>query len=115
MRGIDGIDDFLADLRSHVLSREQVEAFVACYPDTYEAIQQMAVEEISEMRTKGHRFTWQQEDIYRILMSLPDMSTIIPQTQQQPPKPPPPTSPQADKRANQTRTTPERIEANEAR
>jgi hypothetical protein len=112
VRSVDGIAGLLADLESYVLTREQIEAFRACYPDFYESIDAMLFFEMSEMVRLKRDVTWQQEDMIRVLRGIPDEGPLI---LQQPPSPPanPPTGPQQQRRIDQTRPTPERIEANE--
>jgi hypothetical protein len=113
VRAVDGLDNFLADFESYVLTREQVEAFQACYPDFYESIDGIVFEQLVALVRSKKELGWEREDMIRILRSLPDEDPII--VQQTAPQSKPPTGAQQSKRINETRPTAERIEANEAR
>ena len=76
VRTVDGMDNFLADLRAHVLSFEQVEAFRKCYPEFYSAMDHIVQDELAGLLAKKKALSWQQEDMVRILRSLPPETPI---------------------------------------
>ena len=121
VRSIDGEENFLADLRSHVLSPAQVEAMKACYPDFYETcfasqstdVVPVLFEQLVSLATQKKSLTWQQEDMVRVLLGMPDEAAI---TVSQPAPPPrQPSNPRPSRMAGQSRTRNENIEAGESR
>jgi hypothetical protein len=113
VRSVDGIENFLADLESYVLTREQVEAFQTVYPDFYERILWHLNDQLEDFLIKKKTVSWQQEDMIRILQGRPDEEPILIESQQAQQQPPAPTSP--NKRADETRTRTETIESKEMR
>lgn len=117
VRTLDSFDNFLGDLESYVLTREQVEAIQACYPKFYEAMDAVVFECLAEAATRKVELDWRQEDMIRILRNQPDEAPLLSQPAPPPQSPAPakPTTPaQQEKRIQQTRPTAERIEADQA-
>lgn len=118
VRSLDGIDNVLSDFESYVLTREQVEAVAACYPEFYAQVCAIVREQLAELQTKGQDVSWQKGDMLRVLLSIPDETplasqpTTQPQQQAAPAKPP--TSAQQKQKLQEARTPAERVEANEA-
>jgi hypothetical protein len=117
VRSLDGIDNVLSDFESYVLTREQVEAVAACYPEFYAQVCAIVREQLAELQTKGKDVSWQKGDILRVLLSIPDAAPLASQaTTQQQPAPSPPRAPSGASREAQireARTPAERVEANE--
>ena len=113
VRGLDGVNSFLADLRAHALSPDQVAAVKACYPDWYESLDGIVIGELVTLVEHKKRLTWQQEDMVRVLRGLPEEEPITATQPAAPPKKSP--KPQPSKAINEARTPVERIDANSAR
>ena len=113
VRGLDGINDFLADLRSHALSPDQVTAVKACYPDWYESLDGIVFDELTSLAQKKKQLTWQQEDMVRVLRGLPEEEPITATQPSAPPKKSPKSQP--NRAINEARTPVERIDANAAK
>jgi hypothetical protein len=113
VRAVDSIENFFADLRSHCLCTEQVDAVKACWPDWYETLDQMVFEELADIAGKKKQLTWQQEDMVRVLRGLPNEEPITATQPSAPPKRK--AKPQQDRAINQARTPNERIDATAAR
>lgn len=114
VRTLDGIDNFLADLESYVLTREQVEALKECFPDFFESMDSIILECLTDIQSNGKSLTWQQGDMVRILRNIPDEAPLM--TEPAAPEPPKnrQTPPQQNKRIQQLRPTAERIDADQA-
>ena len=89
VRALDGEENFLADLKAHVLSPPQVDAVKACFPDFYETcfgaspsgqstpgVVPILFEELTRVVAQKRTLTEQQEDMIRVLEGLPDQAPI---------------------------------------
>jgi hypothetical protein len=112
VRAVDGIENLFGDLRSHVLSYEQVEAAKACFPDFMATVDDVMFHELSDHLAKKRKITWQQEDMIRVLRSLPGEEPIT--VNAPPPRQKKQPGAQTDKAINQMRTQAERVDAGEA-